>query len=283
MIVGERSDSKAYVRMKKLAAKKIGFHSVDVDLPASATEAEIVKVVEGLNADPKVHGILVQLPLPDGVDAHKVLKTISVAKDADGFHPLNVGNMWISGGDPPMAVACTPAGCLELLQRYNIPVSGKNCVVLGRSNIVGMPMVCLLQSMNGTVTCCHSRTKDIAAKVREADIVVVAIGKKEFVRGDWVKPGAVVIDVGIHQVPDATKKSGYSYVGDVCFPEVAPKCSAITPVPGGVGPMTITMLMKNTVNLCRASIGLERLTLRKSPSHVNVLGQATPLVNISGK
>lgn len=266
VIVGEREDSKAYVRMKKSAAKKIGFHSVDVDLPATVSQAELIRTVEGLNADPEVHGILVQLPLPDGIDAHAVLRTISVEKDADGFHPLNVGNMWISGGDPPLAVACTPAGCAELLQRYNISVSRKKCVVLGRSNIVGMPMACLLQSMNGTVTVCHSRTENIAEVVRQADVLVVAIGKKHFVRGDWVKPGAAVIDVGIHMVEDKSKKSGYSYVGDVFFDEVAPKCAYITPVPGGVGPMTITMLMKNTVNLARHSLGLERIGLRKRPS-----------------
>jgi 5,10-methylene-tetrahydrofolate dehydrogenase/methenyl tetrahydrofolate cyclohydrolase len=221
VIVGERRDSQAYVRMKKNAAKKIGFNSVDVELPDTITQAELVMQVEELNARKDVHGILVQLPLPDGIDAHAVLKTISVEKDADGFHALNVGNMWISGGDPPLAVACTPAGCAELLQRYDIPVSGKNCVVLGRSNIVGMPMVCLLQSMNGTVTCCHSRTKDIADKVRQADILVVAIGRKEMVKGDWVKPGAVVIDVGMHQVEDKTKKSGRGFVGDVAFKEVS--------------------------------------------------------------
>lgn len=193
---------------------------------------------------------------------------------------------WVNASinqDPPLAVACTPAGCAELLQRYDIPVSGKNCVVLGRSNIVGMPMVCLLQSMNGTVTCCHSRTKDLPGKVREADIVVVAIGRKEMVRGDWVKPGAVVIDVGMHQVPDASKKSGYGFVGDVAFKEVAPKCSFITPVPGGVGPMTISMLMKNTLNLARHSLGLERLTIRKSPSYVNVKGATAPPVNTTEK
>jgi len=233
-------------------------------------QAEIIATVKALNEDPKVHGILVQLPLPDGVDPHAVLNSISVEKDADGFHPMNVGNMWISGGDPPMAVACTPAGCAELLQRYNVEVSGKRCVVLGRSNIVGMPMVCLLQSMNGTVTCCHSRTPDAKSIVQEADIVVVACGQKEIVRGDWIKQGAVVIDVGIHQVEDKTKKSGFGYVGDVCFKEVAPKCKAITPVPGGVGPMTITMLMKNTVNLARRSVGLERLTLRKSSKGLGV-------------
>mmetsp|Transcript_45641 Transcript_45641/g.103058 ORF Transcript_45641/g.103058 Transcript_45641/m.103058 type:complete len:352 (-) Transcript_45641:270-1325(-) len=275
VIVGERKDSQAYVRMKKKAAKDIGFHSVDVEMPGTATQAEILAEVKRLNADPQVHGILVQLPLPDGIDQDVVLKSIDVEKDADGFHPLNVGNMWISGGEPPLAVACTPAGCLELLQRYDIKISGKNCVVLGRSNIVGMPMACLLQSANGTVTCCHSRTKDIESKVRAADIIIVAIGKPEFVRGDWVKPGAVVIDVGIHQVPDKSKKSGYSFVGDVCFKEVAPKCSFITPVPGGVGPMTITMLMKNTLNLARHSLGLERIHLRKSPSHVNIAANPT--------
>ena len=257
-----------------LSIRQIGFNSIDIELPESITEEELLKKVEELNADKNVHGILVQLPLPQHIEEHKVLKTISVEKDADGFHALNVGNMWLSGGDPPLAVACTPAGCLEVLQRYNIPISGKNCVVLGRSNIVGMPMVCLLQSMNGTVTCCHSRTKDLPSKVRQADIVVVAIGKKHYVKGDWIKPGAVVIDVGMHQIEDKSKKSGFGYTGDVDFKEVAPKCSYITPVPGGVGPMTISMLMKNTLNLARHSLGLERMPIRKNPSYVNVTAAA---------
>mmetsp|Transcript_15781 Transcript_15781/g.20475 ORF Transcript_15781/g.20475 Transcript_15781/m.20475 type:complete len:180 (+) Transcript_15781:167-706(+) len=165
----------------------------------------------------------------------------------------------LSGGEPPLAIACTPLGCLELLLRYNVDIQGKTCVVLGRSNIVGMPMVSLLQSKNGTVTCCHSKTKNMKEIVRTAEILVVAIGRKEMVRGDWIKPGAVVIDVGMHQIEDKTKKSGFSYVGDVNFKEVSPKCSKITPVPGGVGPMTIAMLMKNTINLARHSVNLKPL------------------------
>ena len=167
-------------------------------------------------------------------------------------------------------MACTPAGCAELLQRYDIPVSGKNCVVLGRSNIVGMPMVCLLQSMNGTVTCCHSRTKDIADKVRQADILVVAIGRKEMVKGDWVKPGAVVIDVGINSKPAPELKKGYRLCGDVDFEPAKAVAGAITPVPGGVGPMTIAMLLKNTVNLARHSVGLPRAPLRTAENRTTV-------------
>ena len=176
----------------------------------------------------------------------------------------SIGNLCLRGGDPPLAVPCTPAGCIELLQRYDVQISGKDCVVLGRSNIVGMPVAALLQSCNGTVTVCHSRTQDIAAKVKQADIVVAAIGKAEFVRGDWLKPGAVVVDVGINSKEDPTKKRGYRLVGDVNYDECAQVASAITPVPGGVGPMTIVMLMKNTINLARHSIGLPRMPLRNS-------------------
>merc|ERR1719161_2103919 len=175
--------------------------------------------------------------------------------------------MALKGGQPPLAIPCTPAGCIELLQRANVDVSGKDAVVLGRSNIVGMPVAILLQSMNATVTVCHSRTKDLKEKVRAADIVVAALGKAEMVRGDWLKPGAVVIDVGINAVPDATKKSGQRLVGDVCTSEAKEVCSAITPVPGGVGPMTIAMLMKNTVGLARHANGLSRLPLRQAASY----------------
>eukprot|EP00619_Florenciella_sp_RCC1007_P008278 CAMPEP_0205907622 /NCGR_PEP_ID=MMETSP1325-20131115/2669_1 /ASSEMBLY_ACC=CAM_ASM_000708 /TAXON_ID=236786 /ORGANISM="Florenciella sp., Strain RCC1007" /LENGTH=294 /DNA_ID=CAMNT_0053273735 /DNA_START=44 /DNA_END=928 /DNA_ORIENTATION=+ len=278
VLVGTKSDSMQYVRMKKKKVAEIGFHSVDVNLPDTISQEELIAEVQKLNMDPMIHGILVQLPLPVGIDSNEVLKSISVEKDADGFHALNVGNMWLSGGDPPLAVACTPAGCIELLQRYDIKVSGKNCVVLGRSNIVGMPVCALLQSMNGTVTCCHSRTKDTAEKCRKADIIIAAVGIAEYVRGDWIKPGAVVIDVGINRVknndPSIKTKTGemkeYVMKGDVNFDECAPKCSYITPVPGGVGPMTIAMLCKNTYNLALHSLGQPREPLRKSPSHVNI-------------
>lgn len=264
ILVGARVDSSTYVRMKKKTATKIGLHSIDVDLPENVTQDEVLAEVHHLNEDPKVHGILVQLPLPKHIDEAAVLKAIAVEKDADGFSALNIGNLCLRGGDPPLAVPCTPAGCIELLQRYDIEISGKDCVVLGRSNIVGMPVATLLQSCNGTVTVCHSCTKNIAEKLRQADIVVAAIGKSEFVRGDWLKPGAVVIDVGINSKPDVTKKRGYRLVGDVNYEECAKVASAITPVPGGVGPMTIAMLMKNTVNLARHSIGLPRMPLRNA-------------------
>jgi len=262
VLVGQRVDSATYVRMKKKAAAEIGIHSIDVTIDENISEEDLIKEVQKLNDDPQVHGILVQLPLPSHIDEAKVLKTIQYEKDADGFDATNIGNMWLRGGEPPLAIPCTPAGCIELLQRYNIEISGKECVVLGRSNIVGMPVAALLTSCNGTVTVCHSRTKNIPEIVGRADIVIAAIGKTEFVRGEWLKPGAVVVDVGINDKPDATKKRGYRLVGDVNYDEALPKVSAITPVPGGVGPMTIAMLMKNTVNLCRHSLGLPRLQLR---------------------
>mmetsp|Transcript_25605 Transcript_25605/g.36089 ORF Transcript_25605/g.36089 Transcript_25605/m.36089 type:complete len:340 (+) Transcript_25605:192-1211(+) len=264
ILVGQRVDSATYVRMKKKTAAVIGLHSIDVDLPETVTQEELLNEVERLNGDPAVHGILVQLPLPSHIEEATILKAIAVEKDADGFSALNIGNLCLRGGDPPLAVPCTPAGCIELLQRYDVEISGKDCVVLGRSNIVGMPVAALLQSCNGTVTVCHSRTQNIADKVRQADIVIAAIGKTEFVKGDWIKPGAVIIDVGINDKPDQSKKRGYRLVGDVNYEECSQVASAITPVPGGVGPMTIIMLMKNTINLARHSIGLDRMPLRNA-------------------
>lgn len=264
VLVGNRVDSATYVRMKKKAAEEIGIHSMDVTLPNTIMQDELKVEIEKLNENPQVHGILVQLPLPDHIDEAEILKTISYTKDADGFSAQNVGNMWLGRGtgDPPLAIPCTPAGCIDLLQRYSIDITGKECVVLGRSNIVGMPVAALLQSCNGTVTVCHSRTNNIPAIVGRAEILIAAIGKPEYVRGEWLKPGVVVIDVGINDKPDPTKKRGYRLVGDVHYEEALTKASAITPVPGGVGPMTIAMLMKNTVNLCRHSLGLPRLQLR---------------------
>ena len=262
VLVGERIDSATYVRMKKKAAAEIGIHSLDVTLDEGISEEALIREVQKLNDDPQVHGILVQLPLPSHMDEAKVLKTIQYEKDADGFDATNIGNLWLRGGEPPLALPCTPAGCIALLQRYRIEISGKDCVVLGRSNIVGMPVAALLTSCNGTVTVCHSRTQNIPEIVGRADIVIAALGRPEFVRGAWLKPGAVVVDVGINDMPDPTKKRGYRLVGDVNYAEALGRVSAITPVPGGVGPMTIAMLMRNTVNLCRHSLGLPRRQLR---------------------
>lgn len=264
ILVGERKDSQSYVRNKKKAAAEVNFHTVDVDLPDTVSQEDLLKEVNKLNNDPAVHGILVQLPLPKHIDEPTILKAIKVEKDADGFSALNIGNLCLKGGDPPMAIPCTPAGCIELLQRSNVEISGKNAVVIGRSNIVGMPVAALLQSCDATVTVCHSRTKNMEALVRQADIVVAAIGKAFFVKGSWLKPGCVVIDVGINAVDDASKKLGYRLVGDVDFEEAKKVASQITPVPGGVGPMTIAMLLKNTLNLARQSSGLPRIPLRKS-------------------
>eukprot|EP00929_Paragymnodinium_shiwhaense_P033489 TRINITY_DN18381_c0_g1_i1.p1 TRINITY_DN18381_c0_g1~~TRINITY_DN18381_c0_g1_i1.p1 ORF type:complete len:346 (+),score=109.45 TRINITY_DN18381_c0_g1_i1:74-1111(+) len=266
ILVGSRKDSESYVKNKKKMAAEVGFYTVDITLPETVSQEDLLKEVQKLNEDPKVHGILVQLPLPKHIDEPVVLKSIVLHKDADGFLAQNIGNMVLKGGDPPLAIPCTPAGCVELLQYSNIDVSGKDAVVLGRSNIVGMPMAHLLTSMDATVTVCHSRTKNLKQKVREADILVVALGRAEYVRGDWIKPGAVVIDVGINSKDDPTKKLGYRLVGDVFTQEAMGVASYITPVPGGVGPMTIAMLLKNTVNLCRHSLGLQRMPLRRQTS-----------------
>lgn len=248
VLVGERPDSKAYVRMKKRACDEVGIdQSGSVDLPDTATEDEIVAVVEKLNADPSVHGILVQLPLPSHVSEERVLDAISFDKDADGLHPLNAGYLALRGRKPA-AVACTPKGCMELLKRYGVEPSGKRAVVIGRSNIVGIPMAHLLNEASATVTIAHSRTPDLPGVVREADIVVAAVGRPGMVKGDWIKEGAVVIDVGINRVTDPEAKRGYRLVGDVDYEACAAKASKITPVPGGVGPMTIAMLLSNTVD-----------------------------------
>jgi len=262
VLVGDRTDSSTYVRMKKRAADEVGFHSVDCKFSESVSEGELLECVRKLNSDPKVHGILVQLPLPRHINEAKVLEEILVEKDVDGFSAANIGNMCLKGGKPPLALPCTPAGCVELLQRSEVEVRGKEVVVLGRSNIVGMPVAHLLQSMDATVTVCHSRTVDLPSHVRRADIVVAAIGSAEMVKGEWLKPGCVVIDVGVNSKPSETDKRGYVLVGDVDFPAAIEVAGAITPVPGGVGPMTIAMLLKNTLNLARHSLSLPRLPLR---------------------
>ena len=270
VLVGSRTDSATYVRMKKKAAAEVGFHSVDREFPESVTEAELLACVETLNQDKAVHGILVQLPLPTHIDEARVLEAIEVRKDVDGFSAENIGNMCLRGGKPPLALPCTPAGCVELLQRSGVAVAGKEVVVLGRSNIVGMPVAHLLQSMDATVTVCHSRTADLASHCRRADIVVAAIGRAELVQGDWLKPGAVVIDVGINSKPAPELKKGYRLCGDVDFEPAKAVAGAITPVPGGVGPMTIAMLLKNTVNLARHSVGLPRAPLRTAENRTTV-------------
>ncbi len=242
VIVGENPASQVYVRNKKRACEEVGFYSEVHELPEATTQEELNALVDRLNADEKIHGILVQLPLPKHLDENEVLLRINPAKDVDAFHPYNVGKIMIGDYD---FLPCTPAGVMALLERSNVEIAGKKCVVIGRSNIVGKPMAMLLLHANGTVTVCHSRTQDLAAVCREADILVVAIGRADFVGADMVKEGAVVIDVGMNRREDG------KLTGDVDFEAVAPIASAITPVPGGVGPMTITMLLKNTLTAAR--------------------------------
>ena len=259
VLVGDRVDSATYVRMKKRACADLGVSDLGVTLPGTASTADIVAAVAALNADSRVHGILVQLPLPAGVDEAAVLSAISASKDADGLHPANVGAAVLRGpGRARGAVACTPQGCMELMRRAGISVAGKHAVVLGRSNIVGVPVAHLLLQADATVTICHSKTVDLPAVVRTADILVAAIGRPNFVKGEWLKPGAVVIDVGINGVPDASKASGQRLVGDVDFDSACQpgRASAITPVPGGVGPMTICMLMTNVIDAWERTLSL---------------------------
>jgi len=246
VLVGENPASQVYVRMKKKACEEVGIKSFGYELPETTSQEELEALVNELNNNPEINGILVQLPLPKGLDEERVLKTISVEKDVDGFHPLNIGRLAQKGRDP-LFVSATPAGVLHLLKENLDTLEGKNAVVLGRSNIVGMPVALLLVKENATVTICHSRTKDLPDIIRKADVLVAAVGRTEMVKGDWVKQGAVVIDVGTNRVDDPTKKRGYRLAGDVDFEEVKMVASAITPVPGGVGPMTITMLLKNSL------------------------------------
>jgi 5,10-methylene-tetrahydrofolate dehydrogenase/methenyl tetrahydrofolate cyclohydrolase len=253
VLVGERKDSQTYVRMKKKACAEVGIASFSHDLPDDVSQAELLKLVQDLNANPEVHGILVQLPLPDHIDDEEILEAISLEKDVDGFHPLNIGRLSMKRREP-LFVPCTPKGCIELLDRTGVTIEGKRAVVLGRSNIVGLPVAMLLLHRNATLTICHSRTKDLPAVVREADILIAAVGRPEMVRGDWIKPGAVIIDVGVNAVNDSSSDKGYRLVGDVAFDEAKEVASAITPVPGGVGPMTIAMLLQNTLNSAKRSM-----------------------------
>ncbi|MGB3967641.1 MAG: bifunctional 5,10-methylenetetrahydrofolate dehydrogenase/5,10-methenyltetrahydrofolate cyclohydrolase, partial [Planctomycetota bacterium] len=232
--------------MKRKACAEVGIESFHHELPASATQAEVLALVQKLGADPRVHGILVQLPLPPQIDEKAILEAVPIAKDVDGFHPLNIGALAMKGREPDF-VPCTPAGVIELLDRSGTKIDGADAVVVGRSNIVGMPVALLLVGRNATVTICHSRTKDLPGMVRRADIVVAAIGKAHFVKADWLKPGATVIDVGTNVVEEPGKPGGKKLVGDVDFAKAQAVAGAITPVPGGVGPMTIAMLLKNTL------------------------------------
>ena len=250
VIIGDNPASKVYVRMKHKACQEAGILSIGHELPSDATQEEVESLVKKLNDDPKIHGILVQLPLPAGLDEESVLNTISLRKDVDGFHPINIGRLAQKGREP-LFVPATPSGIMYLLEESGAKLEGANAVVLGRSNIVGMPVSLLLVDANATVTICHSRTKDTPAITRKADVLVAAVGIPEYVRGDWIKPGATVIDVGVNRVEDDSRKRGYRLVGDVNFDEALEVAGAITPVPGGVGPMTIAMLLQNTLRAAR--------------------------------
>ncbi|MBK1790190.1 bifunctional methylenetetrahydrofolate dehydrogenase/methenyltetrahydrofolate cyclohydrolase FolD [Persicirhabdus sediminis] len=251
VLVGDDPASKVYVGSKVRKCAELGLHSEKIELPADATHEEVLAVVERLNADEKIHGILVQSPPPPQIDEDAIVRAIDPAKDVDGFHPVNVAKLALE--DATGFVPCTPAGCMRLLKEAGIETSGAEAVVIGRSMIVGKPMALLLmgKDSNATVTVAHSRTKDLAEVCRRADIVVAAIGRPNFVTADMVKDGATVIDVGINRVEDASAPRGYRIVGDVDFDAVSPKCAAITPVPGGVGPMTIAMLISNTIKAAK--------------------------------
>ena len=274
VLVGERVDSAAYVSMKQKACAELGMTSYHHPVPADISQEDLESLITELNADPKVHGILVQLPLPDHLDEERVLQLISIEKDVDGFSPINIGRLAQKGREP-LFVPCTPYGCIYLLKEAGVQISGANAVVLGRSNIVGMPAALLLVGENATVTVCHSRTKNLPDVVRQADIIIAAIGRAEMVRGDWVKPGAAIIDVGINGIPlfnedgsplisEKTGKQRQKLVGDVNFEEAKEVAGFITPVPGGVGPMTIAMLMANTLRAAE----IQDAKLVKDPSPV---------------
>ncbi len=248
VLLGNDGASETYVASKVRSCEEVGFKSTLIRMEASSTEEQLMEIIHGLNDDADIDGFIVQLPLPKHINEENVTQAILPQKDVDGFHPVNVGRMTLG---QPSYISATPWGVMQMLEKYNIDTQGKHCVVIGRSNIVGRPMSILMSQSgkfaNATVTVCHSKTKDIASFTRSADILIVALGKAEFVTADMVKDGAVVIDVGITRVADASKKSGFAIKGDVKFDEVAPKCSYITPVPGGVGLMTVASLMMNTL------------------------------------
>jgi len=256
VLVGDDPASEVYVRNKGRACDEAGMHSVTINMPASTTQQELLAQVQRLNDDPAIHGILVQMPLPKHLDADVVIRSILPAKDVDGFHPVNVGKNLI--GDRDGFVPCTPAGVQEMLARSGTVTKGKECVIVGRSNIVGKPMMALMvqngANANATVTVCHSATRDLKEHTLRADILIVAAGKPKMVTGDMVREGAVVIDVGINRIEDPSTKSGFRLVGDVDFASARERASKITPVPGGVGPMTIAMLLKNTVRAAEQSV-----------------------------
>ncbi len=257
VLVGADPASEMYVGMKNKAAKELGIHSQQISLPPETPEDELLGVIDGLNADPAIHGILVQLPLPGHIDEAKVIEAIDPLKDVDGFHPVSVGRLQTGSGE--CFAPCTPAGVIEMLVRSGYDPSGKHAVVVGRSNIVGKPMAALLMRKgrggDATVTLAHSRTADLAAVTRSADILIVAMGRPEMITGDMVSEGTVVIDVGTNRVDDPSRERGYRVCGDVLFDEVKEKAAAISPVPGGVGPMTITMLLANTVRSAEIAAG----------------------------
>lgn len=251
VLVGDDPASRAYVAMKHKACQEAGFHSVGVCLPADATQAQVESEIDRLTEDPAVHGILVQLPLPKHLDSEAILAKVPMAKDVDGFHPVNAGRL-SRRASAPHFVPCTPWGCIHLLEKAGVPIAGQRAVILGRSNLVGLPMALLLQERDATITVIHSRTRDSEALIKEADIVVAAIGKPEMVKGSMIKPGAAVIDVGINKIDDPSAPKGYRLVGDVEFESVKQVAGWITPVPGGVGPMTIAVLLENTLKAARA-------------------------------
>jgi len=255
VLVGADPASEVYVGMKQRMCAKLGIESFGYLLPADASQEEVEQQVRELNENPLVNGILVQLPLPKHLDEESVLRTISVEKDIDGFHPINIGRLAQKGREP-LFVPCTPDGCMYLLEHEGVQFEGANAVVLGRSNIVGMPAALLLVKRNATVTICHSRTKNLPELCAQADILIAAVGRVEMVKKEWVKPGAAVIDVGTHRIDDETKEKGYYLTGDVAFDEVKEIAGAISPSPGGVGPMTIAMLMRNTVRAAKIAHGL---------------------------
>jgi 5,10-methylene-tetrahydrofolate dehydrogenase/methenyl tetrahydrofolate cyclohydrolase len=261
ILVGARRDSQTYVNMKKKACAAAGIVSIGYDFEDNVTEKELLATIQRLNVDSAIHGILVQLPLPAHLDQDKILQAVDPAKDVDGLHPMNVAALQLYSGnalEAPFSIACTPLGCLVLLEKSGIDLKGKHCVVVGRSQLVGLPMARLLLGRDATVTIAHSKTEDIQSLTRTADVVVAAAGRAHLVEGNWIKPGAVVIDVGINSVDIVPEKEGgktYKLVGDVDFDAAVEVCSQITPVPGGVGPMTIAMLLRNTLRSC------ERLNL----------------------